>query len=55
MMSDKKSKYIVNDRVYEIGKDIDGNLQTTADLHPVILSITLEIDRVFRKHNILML
>ncbi|HHT67119.1 MAG TPA: LicD family protein [Erysipelotrichaceae bacterium] len=51
-MSKKKSQYIENSRRYEIGKDIDGNLQTTADLHPVILSITLEIDRVFRQHNI---
>ncbi|NLZ16038.1 MAG: LicD family protein [Erysipelotrichaceae bacterium] len=51
-MKKANSDFIIKDRVYDIGKDIDGKMKTTADLHPVILSIVLEIDRVCRKNNI---
>ncbi|NLB48879.1 MAG: hypothetical protein GX813_03470 [Erysipelotrichia bacterium] len=51
-MKNQKLDYIKKDRTYDIGVDIDGNKQTTADLHPVILSIVLEIDRVCRKNGV---
>lgn len=47
-----KTDYIIDESSYPIGKDTDGALNTTKDLHNVILSIVLEFDRVCRKNNI---
>ncbi|MDD3389536.1 MAG: LicD family protein [Bacilli bacterium] len=46
------TNYIIDNTVYPIGKDSDGVMNTTKELHEVILSIVLEFDRVCRKNNI---
>lgn len=55
---DKDSYYdepigcVVDSSIYSIGKDIDGNEKTTKELHELILSLILELDRVCRKNDI---
>ncbi len=52
-MKDKlNNNFVVCDKRYPLGKDIDGNFCYMDELHEVILSIILEFDRVCRKNNI---
>lgn len=48
----EENKYIVDNSVYSIGKDIEGNEKTTKDLHDVLLKMIVEIDRVCRKNAV---
>ena len=44
--------FIVDNTPYKLGKDIDGTIKNIQDIHPIVFSIMLEIDRVCRKNNI---
>ena len=44
--------FIVDNTPYKLGKDIDGTVKNIQDIHPIVFSIMLEIDRVCRKNNI---
>lgn len=43
---------IIDKTIYPIGKDTDGNLCTTEELHKIILDLVLEFDRICRKNDI---
>ena len=44
--------YIKDDSLYILGKDTDGTLTYFNDVHDIVFSIILEIDRICRKNNI---
>ncbi len=44
--------FVIDNTLYSIGKDLDGEEKTTKDLQNVILDIIKEIDRVFRLHHL---
>ena len=48
----KKEEFIVDNNKYSMGLDIDGKENTTEDLHPLLMKIVLEFDRVCRKNDI---
>ena len=48
----EKGNFIVDTNKYSLGLDIDGKENTTEDLHPLLLKIVLELDRICRKYNI---
>ncbi len=49
---DQQNGYIIDDSIYPIGKDTDGVSSPTKELHDVVLSLILELDRVARKNGI---
>ncbi|MDY4849223.1 MAG: LicD family protein [Bacilli bacterium] len=48
----KQIDYIVDDNIYPIKKDIDGNIVNNKELQALLLDMVLELDRVCRKNNI---
>ena len=44
--------YIVDNTPYYLGKDLDGTKTNIQDVHGIVFSIMLEIDRICRKNNI---
>jgi len=44
--------FIIDNYPYKLGKDIDGTLTSIQDIHPIVFSIMLEVDRICRKNNI---
>ena len=47
-----KNDFIIDKTRYSLGLDIDGKENFTDDLHPLLMKITLELDRICRKNNI---
>ena len=47
-----KEKYIVDECLYPIGPDINGQIGYVKDAQDIVFSILLEIDRICRKNNI---
>ena len=46
------SSFIVDNTPYKLGKDQDGSIAKIQDIHPIVFSIMVEIDRICRKNNI---
>ena len=46
------SDYIVDNTPYYLGKDLDGTKTNIQDVHGIVFSIMLEVDRICRKNNI---
>ena len=46
------NEYIVDNYPYPLGKDMDGNLVCIKEIHNIVFSIILEIDRICRKNSI---
>ena len=44
--------FIVDNTPYRLGKDQDGSIKNIQDIHPIVFSIMVEIDRICRKNNI---
>ena len=44
--------FIVDNTPYRLGKDTDGTIANIQEIHPIVFSIMLEIDRICRKNNI---
>ena len=47
-----KSEYIIDHNYYDLGKDKNGKHHDVREVHPILLKIVLELDRICRKHNI---
>lgn len=47
-----KSDYIIDNTPYDLGEDIDGKHHDVREVHPLLLKIILELDRVCRKNSI---
>lgn len=46
------SKYIVDNNHYDLGKDVFHKRHEVKEIHPLLLKIVLELDRICRKYNI---
>ena len=46
------NNFIVDNNPYDLGKDVDGIHHDTREVHPILLKIILELDRICRKNNI---
>ncbi|MCD8195478.1 MAG: LicD family protein [Coprobacillus sp.] len=46
------TEFVIDNTIYPLGKDLDGEVKTTKDLHDVLLDIVKEVDRVFRLHHL---
>ena len=47
-----KNDYIIDNEQYVLGKDKNGKVHYIKEIQDVVFPIVLEIDRIFRKHNI---
>ena len=47
-----KKEFVIDNTPYDLGKDIDGNHHDVREVHPLLLKIILEFDRICRKNNI---
>ena len=46
------NRFVVDNNPYDLGKDICGKHHDVREVHPILLKIVLEFDRVCRKNNI---
>lgn len=44
--------FVIDHEKYDLGKDVDGVHHDVREVHPILLKIILELDRVCRKNNI---
>ena len=47
-----KENYIVDNNPYDLGKDVCGKHHDVREVHPILLKLILELDRICRKNNI---
>lgn len=47
-----ENKYVIDNEPYDLGKDIDGKHHDVREIHPILIDIMLEFDRVCRKNSI---
>ena len=48
----KENLYVIDNEKYDLGRDIDGIHHDIREVHPILLKIILELDRICRKNNI---
>ena len=48
----EKNNYIIDTNPYDLGKDVHKKHHDIREVHPILLKIILELDRVCRKNNI---
>lgn len=46
------NNYVIDNHPYDLGKDIKGKHHDVREVHPILLKMILELDRICRKHNI---
>ena len=46
------NNYVIDVNPYDLGKDIDGRHHDVREIHPILIKIILEFDRICRKYNI---
>ena len=44
--------YVIDKNYYELGKDVYGKNHDVRDVHPILIKLILELDRICRKNNI---
>lgn len=46
------NNYVVDNNPYNLGKDINGKEHDVREVHPILIKLILELDRICRKNNI---
>ena len=46
------SDFIIDNNPYDLGRDVKGKHHDVREVHPLLLKMVLELDRICRKHNI---
>ena len=47
-----EKQFVIDNEPYDLGKDIDGKHHDVREIHPILMELILELDRICRKHDI---